>query len=381
MSVRSQLVLFVSAATLAASVHAVNSAPPDARNVYLRTDCTGQGNCFDNMDSLLNWIQTVRNPPTEPLLIEAGPGEFYDFQCEAFSNVSLRGAGRGKTTIAYQDNYRGAAVSAASCSDIHFHDVTIDGNSSNGVWWVDGGDSTFHNVHVIDASNAIFDYCLFGNQPVVKWWDSTFAAPMYIGCGQHWFFASEVDQHWTALGGGKAGESTIRIETFGGAGDARFYGSSIRTTVDTSVTGGKVTTVKVVGGSFHAHGGEIVTNAGSGSGDIEATAVSTANAVKTHIVETSFGLQSRGNGVARRIQIPSSPETVFAPFQWPAASNPPAIVSRSGFDTFVETDCDTLGNCDGGGNLPHLMIYSQAACGSADPWFDSTTNRCRNVAP
>ncbi len=48
-------------------------------------------------------------------------------------------------------------------------------------------------------------------------------------------------------------------------------------------------------------------------------------------------------------------------------------------DTFVETDCESDGNCDSGtGTETHLMIYNDT-CDDTSPWFDSTRGKCRGA--
>ncbi len=376
--------------------YSANSAAPDSQQLRLQTQCGNLDNCFDNVASLLQWINEIRNPASAPLLIEAGPGEFFDFRCEGAHNITLRGAGRDKTILSYRSNYRGAALSAANCRDMNIQDLTINGNASIGIWWVDGGPATFHNIRVHNASQNSFDYCLGNNQPVIRWFDTSFetalASAMYAGCAQHWFFSSEMEQVVRGNLNPRAPSQTIRIESFGGLGDVRLYGSSIRTTVAAGVSSGRVVSVYNYG-TFHSHGGEIVTNASLADADVDVVAVYSADAQKTHIVETSFGLQAGGNGTATRITgferdplsgnygLPTAAQ-VTAPFQWGADTKPPAIQSLNGYDSFIETDCDSAGNCDGNGNLTHMMIYNQAACGATDPWFNATINRCRTpVSP
>lgn len=50
------------------------------------------------------------------------------------------------------------------------------------------------------------------------------------------------------------------------------------------------------------------------------------------------------------------------------------MTSLHGADLFVETDCNTAGNCNGAGSETHLMVYN-ISC--SPPWFDTTRVACR----
>ena len=75
--------------------------------------------------------------------------------------------------------------------------------------------------------------------------------------------------------------------------------------------------------------------------------------------------------------------TAKSPFLWRAGSTPPTageggtgLVSEEGFDLFVETDCDGTTCVAGGGDEPHLMIYSEF-CSNGGPWWDAVAGGCR----
>jgi hypothetical protein len=70
---------------------------------------------------------------------------------------------------------------------------------------------------------------------------------------------------------------------------------------------------------------------------------------------------------------------------WQSGTTPPTsttedtvIFSSDGQDMFIETDCSGSGDCNGGGNETHLMIYNEAQCGE-NPWFDVVTGACRVI--
>ena len=67
--------------------------------------------------------------------------------------------------------------------------------------------------------------------------------------------------------------------------------------------------------------------------------------------------------------------TFASPFLWQAGTGVPAanLVSKTGMDAFVETDCVAQGGCVGGSH-PRLMLYDE---GCESGWFDSVQQACR----
>ena len=53
--------------------------------------------------------------------------------------------------------------------------------------------------------------------------------------------------------------------------------------------------------------------------------------------------------------------------------------SITGQDLFIETDCNSAGDCSGRGTETHLMIYNDANCSQGNPWFDTVTGACRDA--
>ena len=126
------------------------------------------------------------------------------------------------------------------------------------------------------------------------------------------------------------------------------------------------------GATIHMHGGIVsVRSEGGGNDGVYGVKVVTNGMV--HTPDTAFGLKASGTGLMERIIRESG--SVSSPFQWPAGTTPPALVSVTGSDTFIETDCGPAG-CQAGGSQPHLLIYS-SSCNTAGPWFDSVTGACR----
>ena len=107
----------------------------------------------------------------------------------------------------------------------------------------------------------------------------------------------------------------------------------------------------------------------------------TTGSALAHTPGTAFALTPSATGDVQRL----GGNATASPFQWPPGALPPVastetnvLTTRIGADTYIETDCDTLGDCDGsGGNEAHLMIYSPNKC-TTDPWYNVVTGRCRN---
>lgn len=106
-----------------------------------------------------------------------------------------------------------------------------------------------------------------------------------------------------------------------------------------------------------------------------------------HANESGFNIHLAGGaGQIRRI---SGNGKVEAPYNWGPAAQPPLSLEASGVstlssvngaDSYIETDCPQTGNCSQGGDFPHEMVYRSQCQGTAPnegPWFDLTTNACR----
>ena len=81
----------------------------------------------------------------------------------------------------------------------------------------------------------------------------------------------------------------------------------------------------------------------------------------------------------KKIRIQNNGGTVRAPYQWMQDNEPPLVETENGADIFVETDCDSSGNCTGvaeADQQPHMMIYS-SNCVTFGPWYNMVTNACR----
>lgn len=94
-------------------------------------------------------------------------------------------------------------------------------------------------------------------------------------------------------------------------------------------------------------------------------------------------MKAKGAGSVTRLRgmnIAANIDSIESPFLWPSSNTLPALTgSRNGADIFVETDCNSNGDCDSGtGAEPHVMVFSKT-CTISGPWFNSTKGRCRGV--
>jgi hypothetical protein len=188
-------------------------------------------------------------------------------------------------------------------------------------------------------------------------------------------------------------ESGAAVDVRNGS-DFRAFGTTIRVdlTDQTSSTPTHVLTGKTsfpavhVNGSsktslFHLHGG-IVSMSGSsdsgGSYTVNLTGIDVSGNAMAHAPGSAWVVKALG-GTATRVAT-SGGAVAQVPFQWPSGTDEPeaGLVSETGQDMFVETDCNaSTGVCDGSGtSRPHLMIHD-ATC-SPSPWFDVSTNACRD---
>ena len=398
--------------------------------VYWRLDCTGfdPTECVkspeDNISFAL-WVLIFRQPtPETPLLIDVGPGKFlpsenpnvpgtpyYEiFAClhdppfYVASNITLRGAGPGVTVIG-DASLAGLQYpfNASNCENIHVQDLTL-ASPEYGVYWRGGGSSTWQNVEIIGQKAGWYDVsCSPGNRAVHYFFASRIrtngegavsdAIAMDV-CSENWLYGSEI----SALGNANSDPGLtdltairVRKDPIGHTGDVRVFGSAIRAGslgLDSGHAAfAQATGIAVKDGAvFHSHGGIINATASNIAG-AAATGLSVSGAGSFgHTPGTAFVVKPGFGGTGTRVAALLS-GTVQSPFLWQSGATPPTsmteaneLVSENGQDMFVETDCGQNGNCSGGGNETHLMIYN-VMCGSTNPWFDTVTGACRAGAP
>jgi hypothetical protein len=391
---------------------AVNTAETNAQAVYLRQDCgTQTPNCFNNMEDLLNWTWNTRNPnAANPLLIDVGPGNFPDFYCSGdFQDpnkgwVTVRGSGRENTKIVSGGRLAngGYAVSLTGCTQLAFQDLSIAGGAASGIYWTGAGLSSYSNIKVTGKGFAW--YGGFPGKGVHYWFNSvltvndpncgTRCAAFFDYMHENWFFGGEIAYvGYTDITSGAAAVYLSNAAT--GSSELQLFGTLVRAKAASSAVLTTLTAVRADSGqTFHSHGGVISVNASAaGSANVNVFAIDNgivadengvdpdgAHAV-IHTPDTAFAMKAKGTGTVTRLKgAHPNISSVESPFLWPSSTNPPALTgSRKGADIFVETDCNSNGDCDSGiGTEPHVMVFSKS-CTTSGPWFNSTKGRCRGV--
>ncbi len=395
----------ISLVTLIYSSQVVAVPDVGAERVRLQLSCnSGDNNCFTDANAMLDWIWSVRQPtPTNQLAVDIGSGEiqlpnryFCDGQAATTGintgYVSFNGAGRGITRLTWTSG-PGAVVRIRDCTGLNFQDMTIDGwNGRSGIVWDGAGISTWNDMDVVRAiPYAWNDTCTSGQKGTHYWFGSRLEMAAVSGyhftyrsqCGETWFYGGDIVA-------GATGGFSVAVLAEGTNSAVRIYGSSVRVVLPADATypsgtnngcniSGSATLIASAGAEIHMHGGVVASLSNSTVDTNVCGAVAQQGGI-VHTPDTAFNLKASGSGIATRLYADSDPGSrLDSPFQWPAASAPPAVLSLDGSDTFVEVDCDDIGNCNSAqapAQRPHLMVYT-AACTFDGPWFDVATNKCR----
>jgi len=365
--------------------------------LFLMKDCAAAGktlfeDCAEDIDTLEFMLWNQRNPTAEaPIIVDIGVGTFLGpLDCNNNGHVTFRGVGRDRTIIDDKDSGSGfrIAININNCDKLEFQDLTViadtPGAISIAVWWQGGGSSTWTDVD-LRANYATWDESstVECGTPVHYFFGSRLISSGSYGyralCGEHWFYGSEVRMEAQNIGGINPPRHGVEA---GKEADIRLFGSTVRSfpgpgfTKSTDYIGVGVGLDPDDGGEFHMHGGIISVSAVSSEDEavgIDAVGIDAVGSGSVvHTVDTAFAL-TKGTGKAIRVR---GPGDVRSPLLWESGPTPPAgggLVSKTGKDLFVETDCQESG-CSGG-DQPHLMIYSDAC--STDPWFDVVRGECR----
>jgi hypothetical protein len=134
---------------------------------------------------------------------------------------------------------------------------------------------------------------------------------------------------------------------------------------------------------FHMHGGIIAVHVDDTISNVDGVGIyvgdsvgATGGKALAHTPGTAYVVKSSAG--ATRVEA-SGDARALVPFMWESGTDVPVanLVSQTGSDVFVETDCNNAtGVCDGSGTTrPHLMVYD-ASC-SPTPWFNVVTGECR----
>ena len=364
-----------------------------SRILYLRKDCTGVPDCYQDLIPAYSAIFQQRFlGSTDPYSIEVGPGEFsFSFGWSAFvGDVTIRGSGVGSTRISPTANGKFLGPSGLSIQDLSF---------SSGAVWQNGGSSHWANVDLGGAQFGLSVTCpsgvsgtheIYSSTVTTRTQNATHDAAVYVSCGTVRLHGSEIRVRGN--GGINAAAQTAVGVDVAGTGAVSVYGSAVRVpalqpgeTFDVNVggsgadglvgvrVGAAVGGAAAGGGSFEMHGGIVNVTAKNASAGRDATAVRTFSNAPADLADTAFAVSS--SATAYRLRGDGSQ----TPFLWqPSEGGPPVanLESADGADLYVETGCTASGVCDGSGTETHLMIYNKALC-PTERWFDATELACR----
>lgn len=410
---------FLSLMCVSSLALAVNNASADVDTVTLRVNCYEKNgtveipNCFTSMDLVDNWLRTVRFAgPTKPTLVEIGPGTFAGWVCTS-SNVTLRGSGRDQTTFVLSTQTPAAIIISAGCTALDVLDMRFDGRT--GVWGARVDPSgleaktTWENVEVLGPLygwvETITSPCPSNNGRHF-WFNSRIIATGNGGilsgasraytasCAQSWFFASELEARVN-----KNEPNAFAVEAHNA--EIHLYGSNARLILASNTSassagsagGGHFLIGAVQGSVIHIHGtGLDVEHSGTGTADVlYADSDATTH---FHANEAAYNIHVSGAGRVQRLSgAGADAGRIEAPYVWGPKTQPPlsasasglaTLISRTGADSYVESDCPMTGSCSayisGQPAYPHMMIYSASCTGAAanqGPWFDLVTRSCR----
>jgi hypothetical protein len=383
------------------------SIDSNAQIVTLRTNCNGANDCFTSPSSLTSWISGTRQPTsTTPLLVDIGPGDFrttgsFALNCGgSFGHTTFRGAGQDRTLIGQSGGFVAfAGAYLVDCPALTFQDLTVSGRFY-GVLWKDGGSSTWTNTVVVGQAFGWYDVCedveetdpqsehYFFSSRIESsgTYASTSSSVAFISfCGESWLWGSDV----VARTGGSAIDETVAVD-LNGSSDVRIFGSSVRARGHADMEAGSTVwgvRLGVTGanesppgdGRFRMSGGLISADASSGD-DVDAVALHVGGDGFAHTPATGFVVEAGASGTATRVSADSAPGPdvgAHSPFHWAPGTSPPTIVSETGADLFVETDCQGAGQACSGGSQAHLMVYDASCAAGGGPWRDMVGGACR----
>lgn len=377
----------------------------DHEVTFLLLDCQGktQPDCFEDTSSLISWIADTRQPDASaPLLVEVGPGDFDPFDCDSggspnFGDVTFRGVGTTLTRFAASGSAP-AAISVVGCSRLEFIDLTVSNPYQTAVDWTDGGTSTWSNVDLIGGTRGWSDDCggtpdpgshdFFGSRIVARLSSAsaaTSATALDSRCGGTSVFGGvvrvEVDADAAPTSLGDVTGVAVDAD-----GDVKLSGTNVTLDLEgLAVTSSATLRGSLVsGGRFQMNGGFVTVDASSlPDADVRGIELADSSGGVANASGTAFDLIPSSSGSVERAVGDPSLESAFA---WAASNAPPVtgegpdpLASQHGADRYVETDCDSDGDCDAAGLETHPMVYSTEcdASGPDGPWFDTATGRCR----
>lgn len=400
------------------ALHSADSASaltgtPGVEVIFLNTDCVGAGHtlggdCVETLVDLRNMIWGaggIHPTASSPLIVDIGPGTFTGtMSCNTNEGyVTFRGAGRERSIITTNSASAIATFAMIGCRSISFQDLTLENagegasNSALLIWDTSTkcGPITVTNSNLLAPHGYAWyetaptfgtkiDHFVFGSRLVGG------KTAIISASGRSWFYGSDlVLETWAPVGSaptivGSPGAITPHVVVASKDGDVRVFGSSLRVIADavhqsvTEVIGVRLPRTGETGGEFHMHGGIINVTTKQNAGVKAIGILNEPTGGLSHTLATAFVVMSAVGTDSVRL---SGGGNHQSPLLWQSGTAPPntgvagTVVSKSGQDIYVETDCNSAG-CNAAGTDPHLMIYKDDCPNSK--WFDVVRDQCRD---
>lgn len=398
---KSGLLVLTSFVLVFSSIGAHAVIDDDAHIIYVRKGNCSEGgvelnNCFKNVYFAQEWIKDVHNaqPSPKALLVDIGPGYYLSgFECDAMTNITLRGSGPNSTILGQADpsvspdTYNGYGIRATGCGNFHVQDMSL--KAGWGVSWDGGGSSTWTNVNVEGGTYGWRESCsTVTNRPKHYWFNSRITGvhdtkvAYSVACSENWFFGTEVTNRSEGFAGGIRGiqaRANVGEIYLDHVPEVHLYGSAVRVVVPdgadlTSVSpasSGDGAGIYAIGAGLqakiHVHGTGIDVIGNTLANDVAALVVADGGSI--HATQSSFVLNTGVGGTTHRIK--NDGGIVKAPYQWEKEVLSMPLQTEDGTDTTIEMVCSGGSNCQ-----PHMMVYS-SNCSANGPWFDMVTGNCR----
>ena len=357
----------------------------------MKLDCGTADNCFVDLQSLNDWVALIRQPNgTSPLLIDVGAGEFSGtFRCTNVSHITLRGSGRSNSVIIGNKDFIpggfifSPGVVLNNCDNLNVSDLMIKGEYG-AVWWEGSGETNWTNVDIEGAGRGWYSKAPCDETTTKhSWFNSRLVSTPYLSsnvtytaaCGETWLHNTELSAKSSELD--SIGWSWgVMQALWATGGKTRVFGGTLRTEVtlppQSTVSSPVLEVVRVESDA------EVYITATAI--ELDSTVSTPAEVLVTEAsgqldaISSSYTLQHPNGTVTRQA---ARGGKINASFHWGSGVQPPDILSTTGEDQFIESDCSVSG-CQILGDETHLLIYN-SNCATDGPWFDTATQRCRGL--
>lgn len=357
-------------------------ALPASNSIQLLVSCeNGNGgflnNCFQDLESLNQWLSTRSPTPANPLRIEIGPGDFQGtFECKGKGGIAIEGAGRAASSITANMANLEPGIKASNCSGLSVAHLTIRGGY-RAVHLGGNSVTTWTDVEILGGARGV--YSTYNCDPSLTkhtWYNSRIEAiprGMAIAydarCGEHKIYSSELVANGSASQYGGIPNNVVALKADQTEKvTVHVVGSTLRALLSmpnsgavpvSAIQADRGAEVLVVGSQIEAISNE--------AHDLWVLSANSGGVIR--IDASSYKLTTVAPGVVSRIN--TNGGFVYAPYHWPVLPNPalvPGYRSQHGADTSTLMDTS-----DG---HPHALVYDMNCPGEA-VWYDQLDNVCR----